>query len=169
MTEKKKKKRERRRNVREIKSLWAVHYMLFSSDIADNIARAINIEKHNLYALTETLEWEEALDFWVVEGKARFKIPVENATEREQLCRQINSLRWAESIWTDVVRNGDDLFPSENPLPPELRSEDDDIAEFGIEALQPEELPLRNFTKHRFKIWIHDIVLAISSLATIIW
>ena len=61
MTEKTEKKRERKRTVRELKAHWAIHHMTWVSDLADDIARAINLEKQNLYALTDTQDWSEGV------------------------------------------------------------------------------------------------------------
>ena len=167
MTEKTAKKRERRRTVRELKTNWAVHHMLWVSDITDDICKTIGVEKQTLYNWIESLEWEEALDFWGVEGKARFKRPVENERERHHICREIASLKYAESFWQEMIENGEDMFPPEN-MPIGIRNEEkvsEGFTQIGLEAL-PTEKPLDD--RHpRLRIWIHDIITLLRSFA--IW
>ena len=102
MTEKTKKKRERRRTVREIKTLWAVHHLTFNSAIADDIARAITVGKSTLYQLIETPEWTEALDFWGIVGFGSTTRLL--ALIRMSPSRCISSRSWRNWVRVSVLR-----------------------------------------------------------------
>ena len=155
-------KRARKKMIKPLKAKWAVYHMIRGSDNATDICHAVHLSRNNLEKLINSPAWEEALDFWFVEGLERFRVPVENEKESEQLRKQKLSLKVAEKHWREMIQNGDDLFPRDDMLLAGRSEDSNPPYQVGIEALSPPVTP------RRFSFWIHDITTAIWAMGLLI-
>lgn len=158
-SDRKPKKRANKHRINATKARWAVHYLFYKSDITSHIANAVNMGKTNLEKLTLTPFWEDALDFWGIEGNRRYVLPARTEAERKKLKGERKGLEATERLWTEMIIEGHDLFPSEayyrgHPI---LNHEEDDHFQITVEALQTEETPA---PPPRFFFWVHDAVAA---------
>ena len=152
---------ERHATVKNLKILWAVHYMLSVSDNENDIAAAVNIKVKNLKHWIHTPEWHEALEFWNANSTAYFKVPSENDVQAVKLQRQRNDLKSAKRLWHDMIQNGEDLFPPEIPSFEKNRRH---IEPIGLEADTAAPRSENFIVKRLLRVipfWIHDLILCL--------
>ncbi|MXZ79839.1 MAG: hypothetical protein F4Z15_00360 [Gammaproteobacteria bacterium] len=90
----------RRKLVKDFKTLFAAHHFVHVSKDIDEIASVVNISRRRLESLMDTPEFLEALSFW-----NHKPIPA-------------GDFDLAEQVWTEIIKNGEDLFPVEYPDEP---------------------------------------------------
>lgn len=155
---------ERRKMVRQLKKIWAVHHMLFISDSEAEIAAAVNVGIARLQKWKQSKEWEHAVAFWT--GNANtvsiVSLGTDDEESREPLRKARKSLKAAERYWKQIIQEGYDLFPQglEGFIEAHtyIRSEDEIPSnQMGLEALQPPP---------RF-LWIHDITAALFAIGSL--
>lgn len=76
-------RQERRKMVRQLKKIWAVHHMLFVSDSEAEIAAAVNVGVARLRIWKQTKEWHHAVAFWNAESLATSKDPCDSSIAPE--------------------------------------------------------------------------------------
>ena len=146
----------RKKAIVNLKIYWAVYHEFHISADENEIAAAIHVSVKKLrnWRKSRDAVWENARAFWGL------PVPAENEEEREQLRKEYCSLKCAEKMWKEMIRNGYDLFPSENQFLGGLRAEDPTADnQIGLEALIPPP---------RLKLWIHDLVTALWCIAGIV-
>ena len=84
-----------------LKLLFAAHHFIFKSKDPKAIADVLNVKKSKIQYWMKSFEWIEAISYW------RGNCPLEG------------DLGLAESIWTEMIENGEDMFPVDYPERPE--------------------------------------------------
>lgn len=171
---------ERRKMVRQLKKIWAVHHMLFISDSEAEIAAAVNISIGKLQQWKQSKEWQHAIAFWTVDTTFQSIQQEKEDVERKAIRKEWRSLACAEKLWIQIIEEGYDLYPKglegfikENTY---MRSEDEIPSnQIGLEALLIEETPgplcsffqLWGIPHLPKRFWIHNITAALFAIGSL--
>ena len=68
---------ERRKMIRQLKKIWAVHHMIYISESEVEIAAAVNVGVARLQKWKQTKEWQHAIAFWKTEPLVPSKGPLD--------------------------------------------------------------------------------------------
>ena len=83
-----------------LKLLFAAHHFVFNSKDPSEIASVVNKKVDTVASWMQSYEWIEAISYW--QGNR----PTEG------------DLNLAEKLWTEMLENGEDLFPVDYPDKP---------------------------------------------------
>lgn len=110
---------QRAQSIYHLKLYLAAHLFLERSYRIPELAKAVNVSRSKMRAMIESPEWEKALKFWGVEGRKLNDRPVEHS-EVDRMQREVDiSLRYAERLWTAMIKAGGHLDPSRMPPLPD--------------------------------------------------
>ena len=84
-----------------LKLLFAAHHFIFKSKDPKAIANVLNVKKSKIEYWMKSHEWIEAISYW------RGNRPIEG------------DLNLAESVWTEMIEQGEDMSPVDYPERPE--------------------------------------------------
>lgn len=90
---------DRKLITQNLKMLWATYHFAFRSKDPKAIANAVHVNPHKLHQWMKTDDWVACLSFW---GQ---KI-------------RTGDLNFVEKLWTEMIENGEDLFPVGYPNTP---------------------------------------------------
>ena len=144
----------RRRNVKTVKILWAVHHAYFESNLIPDVAKACNVCEDKIRKWEKTDEWQAACEFWGVTGDEPLQV-YETAWQRSQHRRQRRSFAFAERKWAYMIQSGLDLFPSgidKDPVLEKFLRGPVPYHQIGLEALTPWARFRDAIAKVRFRV-----------------